>query len=72
MKLCILMVDILKMCIWVLTELELILKELQLFELCDFWQVFIIVGSAVSVINSSYSFQWMFLRLCKHIVDIFM
>ena len=49
---------------------ELILRELRLSELGHFWQLFRTVGNGVCVISSSYSFQQMFLRLCRHIADI--
>ena len=51
-------------------ELELILTELLPVELSHFWQFFLHCRVWSCVISSSYSFQWMFLRLCRHIVDI--
>ena len=39
MKPCIPVVDILKMCMWVLVGLELNLTDLQPFELSHFWQL---------------------------------
>ena len=47
-------------------ELELILTELQPFELSHFS----IVGYGVCVINSSYSFQWTILKPCVLVLDI--
>ena len=44
--------------------------ELRPFELICFWQLFCIVGYGVCVIYSSYSFQWIYHKLCRHIVDI--
>ena len=51
-----------------LVELELILTELQPFELSNFRQLF--AGYGVRVINSSYSFQWISLKPCILVVDI--
>ena len=53
-----------------LMELELILTKLWPFKLRQFWQHFCTVEYEVFVINSSYSFQWIFLKLCRHIVDL--
>ena len=50
-------------------ELELVLTELQPLELSHF-RHFCIVGYRVCVMNSSYSFQWIILKSCIHIVDI--
>ena len=51
-------------------EFKIILTELQLFELSHFRQLFFIIGYAVFVINSSYSFQWIILKPCTLGVDI--
>ena len=53
-----------------LVELETILTELQPFELSHFRQLFCIVQYGVCVFNSSYSFQWIILKLCILVVDI--
>ena len=51
-------------------DLELIFTELRPFELSHFTQFFGIVGYEVCVINSSYSFQWIVLKLYILVVDI--
>ena len=50
-------------------ELVLILTELRPLNLIVNLGIFCIVGYGVCVIKSSYSFQLMFLKLGKHIVD---
>ena len=55
--------DIIKCACAFLMELELILIESRCFKLRH---AFCIVGYGVF----SYSFLWMFLKLCKHIVNI--
>ena len=51
-------------------ELELILTELQSFELSHYRSLFCIVGYGVCVVNSSYSLQWIILKPCILVVDI--
>ena len=50
-------------------ELELSLTDLRPFKTVIL-AAFCNVGFGVCVINFSYSFQWMLLKLCSHIVDI--
>ena len=57
------------MCVFFMKP-ELILTELRPFELSCFWQLFLHLGYGVCAINFSYSFQWVFLKLCRHIVNI--
>ena len=49
---------------------KVILTDLWPFELSHFKQLFALFGIWVCVINFSYCFQWMFLKFCRHIVDI--
>ena len=58
------------MCIWIFDDPRNNLRELRTSELSHFWQLFCTVGCSVCVINSSHSFQGMFLKLCRHFVDI--
>ena len=51
-------------------ELEFIFIEFRPFKLSYFWQLYCIVGYGVCVICSSYSFQWISYKFCRHIVDI--
>ena len=51
-------------------ELELIFTELRPFKLSHFTQFWGIVGYEVCVINSSYSSQWIVLKLFILIVNI--
>ena len=71
LKLCSYIVDILKICIWDFDRARINFVRIRPFELRHFGQLFCIIGYGVSVINSSYSFQWMFLNLHRIIVDIF-
>ena len=48
----------------------MLLTELQPFELSHFWQLFCIVGYEVGVINLSYSFRRIILKLCILVVEI--
>ena len=53
-------------------ELEITLTELQPFRLNYVLavSVFFTVRYGVCVINPTYRFQWMFLKLCRHIADL--
>ena len=53
-----------------LIELELILTELRLFKLRYFWELLCPVGYVVCIINFFDRFQWMFLKHCRHSVNI--
>ena len=69
-KLCRHIVDILKMCMWNLDGASLILTELQPFKLSHFGSFFYTLGYGICVISSCQSFQLMFLKFCRHIVDM--
>ena len=51
-------------------EIELILTGLHTFKFSHFGSFFCIVGYGDCVINSSYSFQWTFLKIRRRIADI--
>ena len=51
-------------------ELELIFRELRSFKHSLFGSFFCTVGHGNYVISCSYSFQLLFLKLCRDIVDI--
>ena len=73
-------VDVLEIACGFLIELESILTELLLFKLKYFGSflpsrvcilaAFCLLGYGVCVINSFYSFQWLFFKHCRHIVNI--
>ena len=48
-------------------ELEFIFTELHPFNLVIFGSFFCTIGYGVGVINFSFSSQWLFLKLCRHI-----
>ena len=56
----ILVVDIMKMCMWVIDELELILIEVRRFELSHFWQFFAFIFS-----NLLHCWVW---NLCNQLL----
>ena len=70
LKPCILIVDIMKMCMWIFDGARINFHRVTAFRTWSFYAIFSIVGYEVCVINSSYSFQWIVLKLCILVVDI--
>ena len=58
------------MCICSFDGIRIDSDRIMTFELSHFRQFFCIVGYRVCVINSSFSFQWVFLKPCILVVDI--
>ena len=68
MKPSVLIVDI--MCMWVFDGAEINFDRIMAFRTLVILGNFCIEGYGVCVINSSYSFQWIFLKPCIILVDI--
>ena len=58
------------MCMRVFDGAKINFDIITAFQTWSFWATFCIVGYGVCVINSSYSFQWIFLKPCLLVVDI--
>ena len=59
------------MCIWVFDGARINFDKITAFQTYSFLAVFFcIVGYGVCVINISYNFQWIIMKLCILVVDI--